>query len=541
MTYSQDSISNITEYYISVKSSQVKNAHSFLKSLSPSEKYPDSLFYASPQHITQLEKNNIDFNILLPPSKQGPVKMAKTLSVFSNNWASYPTYEQYVNIMHSFTDSFPDICSLIEMGESVKGRKLYMIHLSNNHNEIHDRPGVKISSTMHGDEAVTFVVTLRLINYLLNSYSTDHRITNMINSLNIYINPVLNPDGLYAGGNETIYGATRFNANSIDLNRNFPDPEDGAHPDGNTYQAETQAMINFLNAYPVHISTNIHAGAEVVNYPYDTWDKLHADDDWFKTISHNYADTAQSYSASGYFTSVTFPDGITNGYDWYSINGGQQDYATYFMRSREITLEISDYKIPAGSDLPQYWEANYRSLINFIEEAKSAITGKINSTEGDAIRAEIGIPGHDELNSSVFSDSITGNFYRYISPGIYTLKITAHSYHDTLIQIEYPGGSYSLEKIVLNQVKNPAEENHAPKIKIYPNPLSNTLWIKYEGDLKVRGICSLYSTQGQLIKKQAYKNEFPVKLDVSNLPPGIYYLKVEPKGSYERFFPIIKN
>jgi hypothetical protein len=33
--------------------------------------------------------------------------------------------------------------------------------------------------------------------------------------------------------------------------------------------------------------------------------------------------------------------GVTNGYDWYRITGGRQDYVTWFLRGREVTIEVS--------------------------------------------------------------------------------------------------------------------------------------------------------------------------------------------------------
>ena len=45
---------------------------------------------------------------------------------------------------------------------------------------------------------------LHLIDYLLTNYGTDTRVTNMINNMVIWINPLANPDGTYHGGNNTV-------------------------------------------------------------------------------------------------------------------------------------------------------------------------------------------------------------------------------------------------------------------------------------------------------------------------------------------------
>ena len=89
--------------------------------------------------------------------------------------------------------------------------------------------------------------------------------------MEIYITPLANPDGTYHGGNNTVSGAWRGNANGIDLNRNYWDPADGQHPDGEVWQTETIANMNFMAAHHFVISANFHGGAEVVNYPWDTW------------------------------------------------------------------------------------------------------------------------------------------------------------------------------------------------------------------------------------------------------------------------------
>ena len=99
---------------------------------------------------------------------------------------------------------------------------------------------------MHGDEVAGIVMMLRLANQLLTQYGSDELITKLVDSVEIYINPIANPDGTYAGGNNNISNATRRNANGIDLNRNFPDPASGLYPDGNERQPENIAMMKYI-------------------------------------------------------------------------------------------------------------------------------------------------------------------------------------------------------------------------------------------------------------------------------------------------------
>ena len=61
-------------------------------------------------------------------------------------------------------------------------------------------------------------------------------------------------------------------------------------------------MMRFMRKHKFVISANFHAGAEVVNYPWDRYlSKFHADDSWFYTISRAYADTVHIYSRSGIY------------------------------------------------------------------------------------------------------------------------------------------------------------------------------------------------------------------------------------------------
>ena len=164
--------------------------------------------------------------------------------------------------------------------------------------------------------------------------------------------------------NDTIIYPVRSNSNGYDLNRNFPDPAAASPP---PLQKETRDMISFMEKNRFALSVNLHSGAEVVNYPWDRWTRLHADDSWFNDISRRYADTVHLYSDPGYMTFLD--DGVTRGSVWYVITGGRQDFITYSLGGREVTIEMDETKQTPGPDLETLWNWNSRSLLRYIGEA----------------------------------------------------------------------------------------------------------------------------------------------------------------------------
>ncbi len=343
------------------------------------------------------------------------------------DWNYYPTYNAYLQLMQDFATNYPNLCVIDTIGTSIEGRLILAARISDNPGVEENEPEFLYTSSMHGDETTGYILTLHLIDYLLLNYGSDERVTNMVNSIDIWINPLANPDGTYAGGNSTVNGATRYNANYVDLNRNYPDPADGPHPDGNQWQQETVAFMAFAESRDFVLAANFHGGAEVVNYPWDTWGRLTADDAWWRMVSRKYADTVHANAPSGYFNDLN--NGITNGYAWYRITGGRQDYMNYFQQCREFTLEVSNTKLLPASQLLNHWNYNYRSMLNYMEESLYGIRGIVTDTiTGQPLRAQVYISGFDKDSSMVFSSLPVGNYHRLIKAGTYNLTFFAEGY-----------------------------------------------------------------------------------------------------------------
>ena len=118
---------------------------------------------------------------------------------------------------------YPSLCRLDTIGTSINGKLVLALRISNNPGAAATKPEVFYTSTMHGDETGGFILMLRLADYLLSNYNDNPRVKELIDNLDIWINPLANPDGTYNSG-DVISSPVRFNANGVDLNRNFPDP-----------------------------------------------------------------------------------------------------------------------------------------------------------------------------------------------------------------------------------------------------------------------------------------------------------------------------
>jgi hypothetical protein len=454
-------------------------------------------------------------------------------------WDSYPTYVQYDSIMQSFAALYPQICHLDTIGATNYGKIVLVLKISDNPLTDEDEPETFYSSSIHGDETGGFILMLRLADYLLKHYNIDSRIRNLVDNLEIWINPLANPDGAYKTGN-TISSPIRFNANGYDLNRNFPDPVS----DNPNKQMETLDMMKFMRSHNFVLSANFHSGEEVVNYPWDRWEIRHPDDEWFHYISRKYADTVHIHSAAGYMTFLE--NGVTNGWDWYSVYGGRQDYVTWELHGREVTIELDDNYITPVSQLGSLWEANYRSLIGYLENALYGIRGIVaDNITGEAVPAKVSVDAHDAYNSHILCDTLTGGFIRLISPGTWPLRFTADGYLTKVLNVIVANEQMTRVNVKMEPIVNPIDTVTTAGLFIYPNPANE--FIKVVLPDRQIGIVEvmIFNSLGMKVRMNSVNSkvhtteDIPLYINVQDLPGGIYTIiirntttKVTDKASF---------
>ena len=165
-------------------------------------------------------------------------------------WApksEYHTYSEFVQDFVNLAQSYPSITRLDTIGFSVQGRAILALKVSDNVNVKEPEPEVRIVGVHHGNEWISAEVPILFAHYLVENYGSDPDVTEMVNEREIWIIPIFNPDGHVA--------QTRYNANGIDLNRDYGYMWENWGSSPNPYsQPETQAMFEFSQKHNFTLS-----------------------------------------------------------------------------------------------------------------------------------------------------------------------------------------------------------------------------------------------------------------------------------------------
>lgn len=413
----------------------------------------DVRIYLARHEYSDFMAQHLPFEILTPERPPGSSMVSTSLSDFTANWNKYPAYDVYEELMHSFETNFPDICKidtiLAATPNPQRPHKILAAHISSTLGQPADKPAFLYSSTMHGDEVVGYYMMLQLINYILNNATTDEQVQNILQNVDLYICPLENPDGTYKNSNTQIssYYSTRYNYYNVDLNRNYPFVP-GISGSANV-QPETQAIINWVADKHFVMSVNFHGGAELTNYPWDSWetaDRAHPDADWYRYICQNYVDDCQEIDPSYMVGETAYQPGcgaVTEGGDWYVIDGSRQDYMNYYQHCREITIEAHfDKVVTSSTELPSYWTNSKNALLNYIEECLYGFRGIVtDAVTGEPVEAKILVQNHDTFNSEVYSHLPVGNYHRPIKAGTYTVEVSADCYETQTFTVTTTDGA----------------------------------------------------------------------------------------------------
>ena len=387
------------------------------------------------------------------------------------------SYEEMANLMTEVSKTFPHITRLYSIGKSVAKRDLLVMEISDNPG-VHEpgEPEFKYVGNIHGNEVTGKDTLLYLMQYLCQNYGLDEGVTQLIDSTRLHFFPSMNPDGYshaYEGDRQGVTG--RRNANSVDLNRNFPDRYASAKQTGKI-QPETAAVIQWLKDYPFVLSASLHNGALVANYPYDnskTGLSVYTatnDDDIFIQLSLAYSNAHPTMHLGKPCAGDIegFERGITNGADWYTLNGGMQDFNYLRGGCMEVTIEQNCQKFPEEPKMGKIWVDNKAALIAYIHEVHKGVKGFISDESGNPVPgATVSVNGRDHTVST----AEFGDYWRLLVPGDYVLEASAESYESSSLKVTIAEGPATVLNFTLSSLAAAtAQELEQPQPTSPPGP-----------------------------------------------------------------------
>ncbi|MEM7245447.1 MAG: M14 family zinc carboxypeptidase [Acidobacteriota bacterium] len=359
----------------------------------------------------------------------------------------YHTYETLTEHLELLASTYPGLVRLVSLGQSVEGRELWALKVTDRPDEEELEPGLAFIAGIHGDEVVGKELVVSFLDWILAGYGTDPRHTRLIDESELWVLPSFNPDGTEAGRRRT--------AGNVDLNRDFPDqftdPNDS--PDGRA--PETQAIMSWFDAESIVLSAVFHGGALVASLPFDgnagrgNVYSPSPDDAIFLDLARAYVDAHASMGSS--LDSSAFDDGVTNGADWYVLNGGLQDWAYLWRGQFDITLEVSRVKWPEPETLPGFWNDNRDAMLALLERGLRGLRGVVTSEiSGEPLAATVRVAG---TQAPSFTDVGLGDYHRPLRPGRYDLLVEAPGHQPTVIEdVVVPATGFATVDVVLPRI-----------------------------------------------------------------------------------------
>ncbi len=213
---------------------------------------------------------------------------------FPQGWKGYHSYPEMVAEVHAVAAAHPDIVHLFSIGQSYQGRQLWAAKVSDNVGLDENEPEVLFDGVHHSDEHMGLEMTLHILHWFADDYGSRPRITDIVNSREIWIVFEMNPDGAQFDINGGRFHFWRKNrqptpgSSSIgtDLNRNYDyrwglGGRTSSNPQAITYHGprafsapETRAMRDFLASrvvggrQQIRAAITFHESGRLVMWPY---------------------------------------------------------------------------------------------------------------------------------------------------------------------------------------------------------------------------------------------------------------------------------
>ena len=192
-------------------------------------------------------------------------------------FSEYQRFEAIDGYLDRLDAVRPELTRIEPLGASVEGRPIRALRIST---AAADAPAYVINGGQHAREWISVATTTCIADRLVRGYGTHPEITTLLDEMQVYVVPVVNPDGYeYSWTHDRYWRKNRREDHGVDLNRNFPvafgrkgssdQPASpiyrGPHPFS---EPESQALRDLLRRVPVALHIDYHSFSQLVLHPW---------------------------------------------------------------------------------------------------------------------------------------------------------------------------------------------------------------------------------------------------------------------------------
>ena len=283
---------------------------------------------------------------------------------------------------------------------------------------------------IHGDEIGGPENLILFARDLCTKYASDTTVSRLIDSREIFIYCMVNPDGRAA--------MTRENGNSVDCNRNEGYMWALGGGSAPFSEPETKAMRAAVLSNQFVLQISYHSGTEEILYPWCYTGAATPDQAFHKVLTGLYA------SSSGYGASLRNMQSFAD----YPTNGETIDFNYGTMGTAGLTFEISYNKQPPADSIAFYYHQNYPAMLKMIEYSGYGIEGTVvDLTDGKPVAAVL----YCGSSFPFYANPQLGDFHKFVKAGTYSLTAQANGYIAKTVSVIVQDGKSTITPIQLRR------------------------------------------------------------------------------------------
>ncbi len=311
----------------------------------------------------------------------------------------YHTYQELENDLMTLEERFPDLAKLYILGQSLENRNIYALKISDNVSLEEAEAEVLFIGCHHAREWISVEVPYLLAKYLVENYSRQLTIKNLVDHSQIWIIPLLNPDGLeYSIHFYRYWRKNRRNngdgSYGVDLNRNYSYnwglDNEGSSPNSfsNVYRGkspfsepETQAVRDFCLTRRFQALISYHNYSQVILYP---WGYTSVPSPKNKLLEEMAAQMSELIQA----VNGRFYEYGQAGNSFYLTNGDTTDWALGVYHIPAFTIELPPVDVlhggffNSGEDIQSIFKENLPAALYLIDWSMKNFSEQFSNSTG---------------------------------------------------------------------------------------------------------------------------------------------------------------